>query len=68
MNFNPIELNGLTTFIGTFKVSDESVNQCVSIFKAMSPKPGVTGTGVNKKKKDSLDLAIVPNYTVSIQK
>lgn len=68
MNFNPIDIQGMTTFIGMFQVSEESVTQCKNLFKIMNPTPGKTGTGIDKKKKDSLDLTMVPNHTLKIQK
>lgn len=67
MNFEPIELNGLTTFICTAQVSEEAVKQCINVFNTLTPHEGKTGTGVDKSKKHSLDVTIVPNYSLLIQ-
>ena len=68
MNFEPIEFNGLTTFISKSFVSDEAIKQVVDTFNTLTPQPGRTATGVDKSKKDSLDLTIVPNHCLKIQK
>lgn len=68
MNFQPIELNGLTTFICQAEVSNESIEQALETFCVLTPHEGKTGIGVNKEKKDSLDVTIVPNHCLSIQR
>jgi hypothetical protein len=68
MHFQPIELNGLTTFICQAEVSNESIEQALETFRVLTPHEGKTGTGVNKEKKDSLDITIVPNHCLQIQR
>ena len=68
MNLQPIELNGITTFITQSIVSDEAVKQAIDTFNVLKPTPGTTATGVDKTKKDSLDLSLIPNDCLLIQK
>jgi hypothetical protein len=67
MLFQPIEINGLNTFIVQSKVSDEAVEQAINTFNVLIPHAGLTGNGVNPEKKDSLDVSVVPN-TVLIER
>lgn len=67
MNLHPIEYQGLTTFITQSKVSDLAVEQAIQTFKTLRPRPGTTGTGVDKTKKDSLDISLPPNHCLLLQ-
>jgi len=67
MNFNPVVINNVQTFIATAKVSDKSVAQALEVYSIMIPHEGKTGTGVDKSKKDSLDITIVPNGCLLIE-
>lgn len=67
VNIHPIELNSQTTFITQSIVSEKSVQQAIDVFKVLRPREGVTGTGVDKSKKDSLDLSLPPNHCMYIQ-
>lgn len=67
MNFKPIEHNGLTTFIATAEVSENAINHAINVFDVLIPHEGKTGTGVDKTKKDSLDVTVVPNHSLLIQ-
>ena len=68
MNFKPIEINGLTTFICEAYVSDESVKQALQVYDSMIPHEGKIGTGIDKSKKNSLDITLVPNHCMLLQK
>ena len=48
-------------------VSDSSIKQALDAFNILTPHEGVTGTGVTKDKKDSLDVTIVPNKCLTIE-
>jgi hypothetical protein len=67
MKFNTIEQDKLNTMIAVSQVSDEAVDQCLRVFEIMTPYPGKTGTGVDIEKKESFDLALVPNHSMLIQ-
>ena len=68
MNFEPIEINGLTTFICKAYVSEQSVKQALEVYNTLIPHEGKTGTGVDKSKKNSLDVTLVPNHCLLLQK
>ena len=68
MKFEPIEINDITSFIGTGQVSNEAVNQALQVYNSMTPHEGKTGTGVDKSKKNSLDITLVPNHSLLLQK
>jgi hypothetical protein len=68
MKFEPIELNGLTTFIVQSEVSDLAIRQLQELYKILIPEQGKIGTGIDKSKKDSLDLSVVPNQSTLIQR
>ena len=42
MHFQPIELNGLTTFICQAEVSNESIEQALETFRVLTPHEGKT--------------------------
>lgn len=67
MQFQPINLNNFTTFICQAQVSEKSVEQAIRVYDSLIANPGITGTGVNKEKKHSFDVTIVPNQCLSIQ-
>lgn len=67
MNFNPVVINDVQTFIATAQVSDQSVAQAIKIFDTLIPHEGKTATGINKKAKDSLDITLVPNGSTYIE-
>jgi len=66
-NIQPIEINGLTTFITQSVVSDKAVEQAIAAMQVLRPREGKTGTGIDKSKKDSLDLTLPPNHCMLIQ-
>lgn len=68
MNFKPIEIDKATTFICTAQVSDEAVRQAIDVYNIMVPHPGRIQTGVDRTKKDSLDITLVPNHSLLLQK
>jgi hypothetical protein len=68
MNLRPIELNGLTTFITESLVSDKAVKQAIDAYNILTPSEGVLATGIDKSKKDSMDVCISQSNTLLIQK
>jgi hypothetical protein len=61
-------VNGMSTFFAYGRVSDEAIQQCIDVYNTLTPHHGKTGTGVDKAKKDSMDVSIPPNHTLMIQK
>jgi hypothetical protein len=60
-------VNGSPTFFAYGRVSDEAIQQCIDVYDVLTPHQGITSYGVNKSKKDSMDLSIPPNNTLMIQ-
>ena len=60
-------VNGSPTFFAYGRVSDEAMQQCIDVYDALTPHHGITSEGVNKSKKDSMDVSIPPNGTLMIQ-
>lgn len=68
LNFKPIEIGGVTSFIGQSEISHEAIKQALQVYESLIPHEGKTGTGIDKSKKNSLDVTIVPNHCMLLQK
>lgn len=57
----PLEIKDQASFMGFNYVSHEACDQIIAAFNIMDPQEGRISGGIDKSKKDSLDISISPN-------
>ena len=60
-------VNGSPTFFAYGRISDEAIQQCIDVYNVLTPHHGKIAGGVDKNKKNSMDVSIPPNNTLMIQ-
>jgi hypothetical protein len=61
-DFSSLDLKDHSSFIGVAHVSHDPCDQIIAAFNCMDPHAGNISGGVDKKKKDSLDISLPPNF------